>query len=169
MNKREFLKRLRKKLSVLPKRDAGERLSFYSEMIDDRMEEGLSEEEAISEIGSVDEVVSQIIAENHLAKCGGEKAELKRKLTAWEITLIVLGFPVWFPLAVAAGAVIISVYAVIWSVIAVIWAVEIPFFILSFISKYLFIFCKKATECTALFTKYSVSGVSKLFTGGENR
>lgn len=47
MNKQEFLVKLRKGLSGLPKEDIEERLTFYSEMIDDRMEEGLSEEEAV--------------------------------------------------------------------------------------------------------------------------
>ena len=47
----------------LPQGDVEERLTFYSEMIDDRMEEGISEEEAVCEIGSVDEIVSQIIAD----------------------------------------------------------------------------------------------------------
>ena len=58
MNKQEFVERLRKGLSGLPQDDIEERLTFYSEMIDDRMEEGLSEEEAVGEIGSVDDAVT---------------------------------------------------------------------------------------------------------------
>ena len=60
MNKQEFLMRLSKGLSGLPKDDVEERLSFYSEMIDDRIEEGLSEDAAVSEIGDVDKIISQI-------------------------------------------------------------------------------------------------------------
>ena len=63
MHKHEFLAQLRKGLSGLPRDDVEERLSFYSEMIDDQMEEGLSEEEAVSAAGSVDEIVAQTIAE----------------------------------------------------------------------------------------------------------
>ena len=48
MGKQEFLAQLRKGLQGLPQEDIEERLTFYSEMIDDRMEEGLSEEEAVS-------------------------------------------------------------------------------------------------------------------------
>ena len=44
MRKQEFIAVLRKKLSALPRRDAEERIAFYSEMIDDRIEEGLLEE-----------------------------------------------------------------------------------------------------------------------------
>ena len=63
MNKREFLARLRKELSGLPQSDREERLAFYSEMIDDRMEEGLSEEDAVSAVGSVEEIAAQIVAD----------------------------------------------------------------------------------------------------------
>ena len=53
MDKKEFLHKLQKGLSGLPKDDIQERLNFYSEMIDDSVEEGLTEEDAISRIGSV--------------------------------------------------------------------------------------------------------------------
>ena len=39
MNKQEFLMRLREGLSGLPQNEIEERLTFYSEMIDDRIEE----------------------------------------------------------------------------------------------------------------------------------
>ena len=38
MNKSEFLEELRKGLAGLPKDDVEERLTFYGEMIDDRIE-----------------------------------------------------------------------------------------------------------------------------------
>ena len=44
MNKQEFLAELRKGLSGLPQDDIEERLIFYDEMLEDRIEEGLSEE-----------------------------------------------------------------------------------------------------------------------------
>ena len=66
MNKKEFLAQLRKGLSGLPREDIEDRLAFYSEMIEDRMEEGFSEKEAVSAIGSVDEIVSQIVADTSL-------------------------------------------------------------------------------------------------------
>ena len=50
MTKAEFLSVFKKKLSALPRKEREEGLSFYTEMIDDRMEEGLSEEEAVAEV-----------------------------------------------------------------------------------------------------------------------
>ena len=63
MNKQEFLAQLRNALSGLPKDDIEERIEFYSEMIEDRIEEGLSEEEAIAAVGTVEEIAGQVIAE----------------------------------------------------------------------------------------------------------
>ena len=59
MNKTEFLAALERALSGLPEQDVQERLAFYGELIDDRVEEGLSEEEAVKERGSVDEIAKQ--------------------------------------------------------------------------------------------------------------
>ena len=123
MNKQEFVLNLRQKLSGLPTREVEERLAFYSEMIDDRVEEGLTEEDAIAEIGSVDGVASQIIADIPLVKIAKEKIKPKRRMRAWEIVLLAVGSPVWLSLAIAALAVILSLYVALWSVIVSLWAV----------------------------------------------
>ena len=123
MSKQEFLDKLRRALSGLPREDIEERLTFYSEMIDDRMEEGLSEEQAVAEIGTVDEVVAQIMAEIPLSKLVKERVRPKRALRAWEIFLLVLGSPMWIPLLLASFAVILAVYVSVWSVIVSLWAV----------------------------------------------
>lgn len=123
MNKQQFLEQLSLKLKGLPKEEISERISFYAEMIDDGMEEGLSEEEAVAKIGSVDAVFSQIVAEMPWSKIVKEKLKPQRSLKAWEITLIVLGFPLWFPLLMSAFAVVVSLYVVFWSVILSLWAV----------------------------------------------
>ena len=123
MNKQAFLAELRKGLSGLPQDDIEERLSFYSEMIDDRMEEGLSEEDAVSAIGSAPEIVAQVVADIPLAKIAKERIKPKRRLKVWEIVLWVLGAPIWLSLLIAAFAVILSLYVVLWSVIISLWAV----------------------------------------------
>lgn len=123
MNKTEFLLQLRKGLSGLPENDIEERITFYSEMIDDRIEDGISEENAVNEIGEVKNIVSQIIADIPLTKLVKEKITPKNRLKAWEIVLLALGCPIWLSLIIAALAVIVSLYAVLWSVIVALWAV----------------------------------------------
>ena len=123
MNKEQFLTELKNGLSGLPQNDIDERMLFYGEMIDDRMEEGMNEEEAVAGIGSVDEIVSQTISEVPLTKIVKKRMTPERSLQTWEIVLIVLGLP----LLAAFVAVVLSMYAVIWSLIITLWAVELTF------------------------------------------
>ena len=123
MNKQEFLDGLRKGLSGLPQADIEERLTFYGEMLDDRIEEGLSEEEAVAAAGSVNEIVRQTVADIPLAKIAKDRIKPKRRLKAWEIVLLALGSPIWLSLGVAAAAVIFALYVTVWSVIASFWSV----------------------------------------------
>ena len=119
MRKQEFIAVLRKKLSVLPRRDAEERIAFYSEMIDDRIEEGLLEEEAVNAVGSIDEIAEQILKETPIKK---ETAE-KKSAGGWKVLFLVLGSPIWLSLIVAVVAVAVSLYAVVWAVAVSLWAV----------------------------------------------
>ena len=123
MSKQEFLIQLRKALSGLPKEDIEERVTFYSEMIDDRIEEGLSEEDAVLKAGTVDEIVAQIIEDIPLTKIAKERIKPKRRLKAWEIVFLVLGSPIWLSLLISAVAAVFAIYASIWSVIISLWAV----------------------------------------------
>ena len=125
MNKEGFVNELKQKLSGLPAEDIEERLSFYIEMIDDRVEDGMSEEEAVSEIGSVDSVVEQIMSEIPLTKLVKQKVKPKRKLKTWEIVLLACGSPVWVPLLIAAAAVVFALYIVLWALVICIYAVDL--------------------------------------------
>ena len=73
MNKQEFLSRLKNGLSALSEKELEERLTFYGEMIDDRIEEGLTEEDAVAAVGSVDEIIAQILSEISPEKSSNDK------------------------------------------------------------------------------------------------
>lgn len=124
MNKQEFLSSLRDRLNGLPKEDIEERLNFYEEMINDRMDEGKSEEEAVADIGSVDQIVEEIAQDTPLRKLVKEKIKPKRKLRAWEIVLIILGFPLWFPLLLTAFILALVFYLLIWILVLVSYSIE---------------------------------------------
>ena len=127
MKKEEFLKQLRSRLKGLPKDDLENRVRFYGEMIDDRMDDGMSEEDAVKEVGTVDEVVKQIAAETPLVNLVKERTKPKRALKVWEIILLTLGFPLWFPLALTAFILCLVGYLLIWVLDIVVYAVEISF------------------------------------------
>lgn len=125
MTKVEFTLELLDKLQALPQAEVSERLQFYIESIDDRMEDGLSEEEAVAALGSIDEIASQIAVDIPLTRIAKEK--LKRRLEVWQIILLVLGSPVWLPLLVCAFAVVFTLYLCLWVLIIALWAVFVSF------------------------------------------
>lgn len=59
MTKIEFLAQLEKRLAQLPENERKSRLDYYSELIDDMIEDGLSEEEAVERLGSSEEIASR--------------------------------------------------------------------------------------------------------------
>jgi len=121
MLKQEFLYKLEKRLSALPQKERKERLAFYAEMIDDRMEEGLSEEEAVSAVGEVKALAREVTE----ATAGDEnvKEPARKSKSPWTTAAIVLGSPVWLSLRIALAAVAVSVYAAVFSVVVSLWAV----------------------------------------------
>ena len=123
MTKQEFLIELRKGLSGLPQKDIEERLTFYSEMIDDRIEDGIAEEEAVLAVGCAKAIAAQTVADTPLSKIAKERIKSNRSLKAWEIVLLALGSPIWLSLGIGAVAIILSVYVSLWSVIISLWAV----------------------------------------------
>ena len=125
MSKEEFLSTLRKRLNGLPEDDIEERISFYDEMIDDHMEDGESEEEAVEGIGGIDVVVEQIMEDIPLAKIVKERVKPKRKLGAVEITLLAVTSPIWGSLLISLLAVVFSIYATIWSLVISFFAVDL--------------------------------------------
>ena len=116
MTKIQFLFALKERLAGLPQAEVEERLTFYSEMIEDRMEEGLSEEEAVAAVGSVEQIAGEIPAVK-------EAEKPKRKLKPWERTLLIAGSPLWLALLIAAAAVVLAVYVSAWAVIVSLWAI----------------------------------------------
>ena len=132
MSKQEFLEQLRKGLSGLPQEDIEERVSFFNEMIEDRMDEGLTEEEAVMAAGSVEEIIEQTVADIPFAKIAKERIKPKRQLKTWEIVLLIAGSPIWFSLAIALIAIVFAVYVSLWSVIISLWAVFTSFIACSF-------------------------------------
>lgn len=115
MNKGEFLYELRLRLSALPAEDVDRTVNYYSEIIEDMTEDGKSEEEAIAELESVDEIAQRIIFETQ----GSARqqaavrpiAQKKPKSGVVILILLICLFPMWIGLFVSAWAVNISFYA----------------------------------------------------------
>lgn len=117
MTKTEFLSALREKLYGLPNDDIEKSVDYYREIIDDRTEDGLTENESVEALGSVDEIASQILMDTPLPKLVKTKVRPNRALKTWEIVLLIAGSPIWFPLLLSTILVAFSLYLVIWAMI----------------------------------------------------
>ena len=160
MNKKEFLAALGK---AIPHRDKGLRsiLNFYGEMIDDLVEEGLSEQEAIEKIGSIEDLAKQIREDSEMP------SGKKDRRGVGETILLILGAPLWIALLLVGFSVLIAIYAVLWSLILALWAIELPFLLFSIVSKYLLPGCTVTTQGALALTKKSVAYLLRLFKRGH--
>ena len=126
MKRVEFLEALKARLWALPEADIQCSLDYYSEMIDDRMEDGLTEEEAVAAIGNLEEIVQQILGETPRPPVVVEPAKkekpAKDNTKIWLIILLILGSPVLISLAASAAATVLSVYVSLWTVVIVLYA-----------------------------------------------
>ena len=192
MNKQDFLAALRGFLNDLPAEDIRRSLDFYAEMIDDHMEEGMTEEDAVAAVGSAEQIADQIRGD-----AGAAPRKPKRKVKPWSLGLILLGLPLWLPLLLAAASVIISVYVSIWAVIISLYATAVALgissivvflmpllyiptgnvagaclvlgaaMVLTGITILLFVGLKPVTKGTVWLTKKSFVWLKRLFVGKE--
>ena len=167
MRKNEFLEKLKGSLWAMPEADIQNSLDYYSEMIDDRMEDGLSEEEAVAAIGDLDEIVSQILGETPRppATVKPKQQQKPDHTKTWLIILLIVGSPVWIPLAASAVATVLSVYVSLWSVVIVLYAVFFALAVASlgcFVGMF-FMLGRPATAVVTLGASLLCAGLSILF------
>ena len=127
MTKYEFVMTLTHRLSHLPREAVEERVNFYIESIEDRIEDGVPEEEAVAAVGSPEEIAAQIMGELPRPAFEVPRKEQKRRPSAVETVLLILGAPIWLSLLIAAFAVVLSVYISLWAVIISLWAIYASF------------------------------------------
>ena len=122
MNKKQFLKELETALGSAPAVDREKTIDFYSELIDDIVEEGLTEEEAVAGLGKIDDIAKDAVNEIPVTAFVKDKVK-KRKITPLTIVLIIMASPIWAPVLLSAAAVVFSIYITVWAVIAAFFAV----------------------------------------------
>ena len=127
MSKDAFIGELRHRMAGLPKEAVDRTVEYYSELIADSMEDGLSEEEAVSRLGSLDEIVANVVKDTPLPQIIETRIQEKKAkrggIRAWEVILLVLGAPLWLPLLLAVLAVVLALYVTLWAVVIALWAV----------------------------------------------
>ena len=125
MSRDAFIGELRHRMAGLPQEAVDRTVEYYSELIADSMEDGVAEEEAVSRLGSLDEIVANVVKETPLTQIVQTRVQESRKKggSGWVIALLILGAPVWLPLLIAALAVAFALFVGLWAVVIALWAV----------------------------------------------
>lgn len=128
MNKIEFLTRLKNNLEKngLPKEDTDDALNYYEEIF---MDAGFGRDDATAEsLGSPEAVAEAILKENGIeinnindftkSTNVQQNVTIVQKSssdTVLKIILLILAFPIWFPIITVIFALLIALFAVIFS------------------------------------------------------
>lgn len=197
MDKLNFLMQLQTLLRPLSEEDQQRSIDYYAETIDDRMEEGLTEEEAVAAVGDVAEIARSILAETPVPPAPVQPEKKQRRLRWWEILLLVLGSPIWVSLLISVLAVIFSVWISLWSAVISLYATAVALaasavgcifgsffmigdgagilmaafgaaFVCAGLSILLFILSNLAAKGMIKLTKLTWNGLKRSFTGKEN-
>ena len=142
MTKEQFLKELQSRLSFLPSSEVAPFLSYYGEMIDDRMEEGMSEADAVAGLGDIGRIVeviqyempvTSLVVSSVKEKTNQAKAKAESRWPAWGkglvIALLIIGAPLWISLLIGAlsalGGILAALIAVIVAVVVAVVALAL--------------------------------------------
>ena len=115
MSKADFLRLLERALMQLSEEERQKNLEYYSELLDDMMEEGMTEAEATAKLGSPNQIAQSILQEMPLGKLVSTRMKPKSGWTPLAIVLAVVGSPVWVPLLLATVAIVLAVFVSIWA------------------------------------------------------
>lgn len=142
VNKMQFLRAVREKTVHLPLSEVNRLLEYYNEMIDEAVEEGLSEEEAVDRLGTWEEICAQIEefrtsepqqtepikeepAKEPQNPIPDKKLKKRISLPMWAVVMLILTSPVWGAIVLSLG---IAVFAVVASLVVIGGALVISLF-----------------------------------------
>ena len=142
VNKMQFLRAVQEKTVHMPPSEVNRLLEYYSEMIDEAMEEGMSEEEAVDRLGTWEDICAQIEefrtsepqqtepikeepAKEPQNPIPDKKPKKRVSLPMWAVVLLILTSPVWGAIVLSLG---IAVFAVVASLVVIGGALVVSLF-----------------------------------------
>ena len=114
MNKQEFMQLLEQRIKLLPLSERHRLINFYNEALEDRIEEGMSEEDAVASLDGLDELSLNLydeIKEEPIEK--DKRTNIIPCAVKW--FLIVLASPIWLMIPV-----ILLILLLVWGLLLVI-------------------------------------------------
>lgn len=128
MKKEEFLNKLRDELENANINNVEDIIEYYEEMIDDRIDDGMTEKKAVASIDGIDTIVKNELLDRPMAtiikekvKDEAEKAEKNGTKTLW-LVLLIIGIPVWFPLIIGLLGGLFGLCCGVWGIIIALFA-----------------------------------------------
>lgn len=128
MNKDEYLECLKNNLRNIPDEEVNDIIEYYREYFEDAGVE--NEQVVIAELGRPELLASKVSADyiikdieknnspvNNLSQVKNVSQVKKGISSIWIMILAICGFPIWFPLVIAAAAVVFSIVIAIFSVL----------------------------------------------------
>ncbi len=118
MNRQEFMNRLAAELSRLPKEEVQAAMEYYQEYFDEAGPD--REQETIKELGSPAKIATQIKADYAVRQLDDTNGKQSAKKGFSAVVWVILGMfaaPVAFPVAIALGAVGLSIFISIGAII----------------------------------------------------
>lgn len=113
MTREEFLTEFTISLKKNNIQDIRKTVKYFEEIIDDKIENGMSEEEAVNSLGSIDEIILNLEEETSPKK----GASLSNKI------LLILGFPIWGTIVACFFVIALLAYIVIGTVLLCLWVI----------------------------------------------
>lgn len=131
MTKLEFIDALGNELTSMPIEETKKVLEYYLESVDDRMDDGMTEEEAIEALGPIPELAQRALEEYRqenqilpVPKAPEPDVNVvfegpeKRRMPVWAIVLLIIGSPVWLGIGLGIGGAALGIYISVWAILA---------------------------------------------------
>lgn len=107
MTKKEYLRKLKRRLYFLKSEEKRSIIDYYDEMIDDKIESGCTENVAVSDLESPKTVADKVREDR---KAEGKSAGVK--LSAPIMVLLIVGSPLWLGLSIGLFGICIGLVVV---------------------------------------------------------
>ena len=115
VKKTEFLQTLAKYLGSMSPAEREKFIAYYDEMLSDRVEDGMTEDDAIESLEPIDVIAQRILSESDTGAPNIPPVIIKRRNGIGTTILLILGSPIWLSLVVAFAAVVFSLLVTIWA------------------------------------------------------
>ena len=113
-------------LKGLPYEEVNKTLDYYSELIDDAVEDGADEKTFIAGLEDADTMAGRITDETSIRKLVAREVKGKR-FSVPAIILIIVGSPIWLSILIAVAASLLALYVSVWSVVVSLFAADVAF------------------------------------------